>query len=453
MIINGDDSLKNDDDGQGVSSPLEESASEALPPASVRHTRSWSVQLTFRLEPLLFSPVFLPDYWQYSPSKGLSFLLPHGVWSSTQMNSLTYISRQFDVLASPRTPPSTPTSETAPLLDDGDAGQDSALKRVSTWSTRSFLIPEPPQDPSSSSSWALKRSFSSPVDVHTLTIPAPASPMHIDHQPGTSSSSSSSSPAPSRRSSRPPSRRPSVSSADPAIRPKATPESILRRIYFVRIILLLWNAIYSAWKSLTRQTPDAVVEEPTDEEKDTEDESKGEKHVSLEPPHSPFHSQGPGPGIPIPSPSSLDGSPSLASPFVNPALTELRIVEETKVEVTSVSTTIVGPSISESVQPAVSRSSTPTPVPSAHKTPFHLPKTLVLDLDETLIHSTSRPMSAGSGGSGLLGFGRRNKGGHEVEVILGGRSTLYHVYKRPFTDYFLRKVSNIWMRSFRHVSN
>lgn len=28
-----------------------------------------------------------------------------------------------------------------------------------------------------------------------------------------------------------------------------------------------------------------------------------------------------------------------------------------------------------------------------------------------------------------------------VEVVLGGRSTLYHVYKRPFVDFFLRKVS------------
>ncbi|KAI0082464.1 NLI interacting factor [Panus rudis PR-1116 ss-1] len=46
---------------------------------------------------------------------------------------------------------------------------------------------------------------------------------------------------------------------------------------------------------------------------------------------------------------------------------------------------------------------------------------------------------------GLLstfGFGRRNKGaGHTVEVYLGGKSTVYHVYKRPFVDYFLRKVS------------
>jgi hypothetical protein len=29
---------------------------------------------------------------------------------------------------------------------------------------------------------------------------------------------------------------------------------------------------------------------------------------------------------------------------------------------------------------------------------------------------------------------------HTVEVVLGGRSTLDHVYKRLFVDYFLRKV-------------
>ena len=88
-------------------------------------------------------------------------------------------------------------------------------------------------------------------------------------------------------------------------------------------------------------------------------------------------------------------------------------------------------------------SRTPTPTLPKGKTPLHQPKTLVLDLDETLIHSTSRPMSHAPG-SGLLnsfGIGRRNKGaGHMVEVVLGGRSTLYHVYKRPFVDYFLRKV-------------
>jgi CTD nuclear envelope phosphatase 1 len=77
-----------------------------------------------------------------------------------------------------------------------------------------------------------------------------------------------------------------------------------------------------------------------------------------------------------------------------------------------------------------------------------MPKTLVLDLDETLIHSTSRPLGAHAGGGlfsmGGLGFGfgerRGREAGHMVEVVLGGRCTLYHVYKRPFVDYFLRKV-------------
>ncbi|KAI9007996.1 NLI interacting factor-like phosphatase-domain-containing protein [Gaertneriomyces semiglobifer] len=53
-------------------------------------------------------------------------------------------------------------------------------------------------------------------------------------------------------------------------------------------------------------------------------------------------------------------------------------------------------------------------------------KTLVLDLDETLIHSTAR--------------GTR---GHDfaVEVQIGWRSCLYYVYKRPYCDEFLRVVS------------
>ncbi|KAI0307246.1 NLI interacting factor [Multifurca ochricompacta] len=94
--------------------------------------------------------------------------------------------------------------------------------------------------------------------------------------------------------------------------------------------------------------------------------------------------------------------------------------------------------------PPPSRTPTPTYSPSAslpiapRKTPFHLPKTLVLDLDETLIHSTSRPLPA-PGIHGL--FGARRAASHTVEVVMGGRSTLYHVYKRPFVDFFLRKVS------------
>ncbi|KAJ9094911.1 hypothetical protein QFC19_007767 [Naganishia cerealis] len=93
-------------------------------------------------------------------------------------------------------------------------------------------------------------------------------------------------------------------------------------------------------------------------------------------------------------------------------------------------------------QPSLSITSIPGALST---TPFHRPKTLILDLDETLIHSTSRPMSLQSSGmgpgSGMLGIslsglfsgGKHQRGGggargegHVVEVVLGGRSTLYH---------------------------
>jgi CTD nuclear envelope phosphatase 1 len=84
--------------------------------------------------------------------------------------------------------------------------------------------------------------------------------------------------------------------------------------------------------------------------------------------------------------------------------------------------------------------------PPSRKPGIRQPKTLVLDLDETLIHSTSKPMA--SGGAGLFGrlssLGRRNSSaGHMVEVVLQGKSTLYHVYKRPFVDFFLRTVRHL----------
>lgn len=100
----------------------------------------------------------------------------------------------------------------------------------------------------------------------------------------------------------------------------------------------------------------------------------------------------------------------------------------------------------------------PVPAPRPHQTPFHHQKTLILDLDETLIHSTSRPMSyAASAGGGLLGLsfgglfgGRRSRReGHTVEVVLNGRSTTYYVYKRPYVDHFLKKASAL-QSSFRH---
>lgn len=59
-------------------------------------------------------------------------------------------------------------------------------------------------------------------------------------------------------------------------------------------------------------------------------------------------------------------------------------------------------------------------------------KTLILDLDETLIHSLSRgaPRSLGSSSSC-----------HMIELKVNNMATLYYVYKRPFCDFFLREIS------------
>jgi CTD nuclear envelope phosphatase 1 len=53
-------------------------------------------------------------------------------------------------------------------------------------------------------------------------------------------------------------------------------------------------------------------------------------------------------------------------------------------------------------------------------------KTLVLDLDETLIHSLANGGKLGSG--------------HTVEVKFDKVAILYFVHKRPFVDLFLKKV-------------
>lgn len=59
-------------------------------------------------------------------------------------------------------------------------------------------------------------------------------------------------------------------------------------------------------------------------------------------------------------------------------------------------------------------------------------KTLILDLDETLIHSMSRgaPRSLGSSNSCRM-----------VELKVNSVATLYYVYKRPFCDFFLKEIS------------
>ncbi|KAG5715823.1 Nuclear envelope morphology protein 1 [Termitomyces sp. T112] len=312
------------------------------------------------------------------------------------MNSLAYLSRQFDVLASAKTPPSTPSSDRPSFIGDRlgkERSLDSELPRVNTWSTKSFLFPSSPN----TTSTTLKRSFSSPAfaslkRLGLQSIPSSASP-DVEARPWS----------------------------------KSQVEHIIRRIFFIRVFVLVWDNLRAAWLSLWKHR--RLEEHPISISTTEKPLEAGEQLVEnsiLQPPS---------PGLPLPSASStLPTNPSHISDPAQYASTELPTHSSTS-----------PPTFLQSSELPTDASRSSTPSSGVRKTPFHLQKTLVLDLDETLIHSTSRPIHSSVGGGGFFGLGSfrtRNKGAsHMVEVVLGGRSTLYHVYKRPFVDFFLRTVS------------
>jgi len=200
-----------------------------------------------------------------------------------------------------------------------------------------------------------------------------------------------------------------VTITPPLPRSKHHLESVIDQIFFIRVFLMVWDHLKAAWSSVVDNIGlltwrNAIAIDNLS--------SAGEKGKSKE----------------------IEQDPSALN---------LDIINSTS---NLGSVLLVAQADSSQTHTPASTSRSATPVINAKKAPFHLvPKTLVLDLDETLIHSTSRPIPwQGSSGSSLLSlgsFGQRNKGaGHMVEVVLGGRSTLYHVYKRPFVDFFLRTV-------------
>jgi len=288
------------------------------------------------------------------------------------MNTLGYVARQFDVLASTR-----PTTTA-----DSDA---TSVHRVNSenWSSQSFLFPQ---------SLKPRRSQSTP------TI----------HKPSHQSTSSPLSP-PASSTTRPT----TTEHVSPPPRSKENLESVISRIFFIRVFLVVWDNLKVAWSSLAEGI-DAL------------------HALSWRRAMGALQAAGP-------------ASPSAKGKGRAADQDTLELVEEPAASATSISIRARhGHESSHSSGAATSvNSRSGTPVLNAKKSPFHLPKTLVLDLDETLIHSTSRPLNSQQSSSwlGLMGEGRRNKGaGHVIEVVLGGRSTLYHVYKRPFVDFFLRTV-------------
>ena len=309
------------------------------------------------------------------------------------MNSLTYLSRKFDRLAT-----NTPTA----LFTDNSAARHRAAEHTA-WSLRSLVAPPSPR----------RRSISSPPRVPLLR------------------------------------RRPSFRSAIWA-KSQSTGQSLFRRLFFIRFLELVWHALCTAAASLRvddvwhgrRSSPrglrlrrkSAVMgKEPSADERD---------------------------GMPMPAPQvGLEQAPSIPESAAKSVLAHPPSSTTNSLPFSRISTEAPVPGAILSGRPSMacapqqpitdlmptpppSRTPTPSYSPNAglpiapRRTPFHLPKTLVLDLDETLIHSTSRPLPA----PGIRGLFGTRRAAHTVEVVMGGRSTLYHVYKRPFVDYFLRKV-------------
>lgn len=347
------------------------------------------------------------------------------------MNSLAYLSRQFDVLASAKTSPSTPASDHHRSTAHHTAGSDPPLQRTKTWSTKSFLFPPPPSPGVFPRSSFPKRSFSSPAVSVTPSSTQPTPRVRV---PVIAAARSSAAPS---------------SAPLETPRSKTDLETAIRRVFFIRVFLLVWSRMRAFWVSWSGGMSEEPVRESAVGAKRTTADEKGlgsngsVHHEAYTPSSSSSQVQPPIVSPPPPPPPASPLSTQLFPPPSDLPNTDPTLVFDAKPisppSPLSASTTPQSPDTPS----VLSRSS--TPVLGARKTPFPLPKTLVLDLDETLIHSTSRPIySSGSSGSGIFGltsFGSRNKGaGHMVEVVLGGRSTLYHVYKRPFVDYFLRTV-------------
>ncbi|CAE6458059.1 unnamed protein product [Rhizoctonia solani] len=297
---------------------------------------------------------------------------------AASMNTLGYISRQYDAIAST---PTTPTSESIPI--------------------------------------------SSPFGPHRPSRHDDSDVIRLGRQPQSQS----------------------VSPTRPA------PDKPRRRFILIRFILGIWNGLCTlwlllpiAWKRVRHNLLFTLRSDDEEEEEQLQEEEEDDPLVARAPP---IASQRVSFGSVITKRTNRSNYAKPPTPGISEKVLEDKMEQDVS-RPRAGSTLLPNPLSPSLLTPSASAlpSRAPTP-PIRRQTALHKTKTLVLDLDETLIHSTSRPLHAhGSmGGGGLLGLsglfgGKRQGGGHMIEVVLGGRSTLYHVYKRPFVDFFLRKVSS-----------
>ena len=329
------------------------------------------------------------------------------------MNSLSYLSRQFDaIVASSSSSSAASPSSDRPRSTSSPGPSQTSHRRASLSSS---LHPTRTPALRSSRMPVTFRFFDAPASS-TVPVPTPQSPTEqTPVGPFVPSSQS-----------------PMTPSTSQQIHPKSSPD-LISQLAFVRVLFALWTLLRNAWRSLSIRARHSVPEPEIEVESDPDPQEAVRSHG----------------GVDLDDDSSEEGIIIRRRPKPGLLHYELQDIRPDSLlspsTVTNYDKLIITP-VKESSSPM---RLTPTPPPISHQphrpTPFHSQKTLVLDLDETLIHSTSRPFTnyshSPSSLFGLKAFRRGSLGtSHTVQVVLGGKCTTYHVYKRPFVDYFLRKV-------------
>lgn len=389
------------------------------------------------------------------------------------MNSLSYLSRQFDVLVSssaPSTPPSTPTAERQQSEFDSNKRYNTPpLKRIRTWaSARTFFFPLDDQAGrpyDTHQARQRKRSGSTPNSPHpylqlhkageTSRTPQTDRGAEVETRAGEAVATTTN-PRLEYLSLR----------KHPSDERQGEMSSWSNQFVYIRMLVIFARWCSAMWYGLTRPLWISLQRQESvrirsrsraridDDERDVysqSDTSFVRSRVSslmrwvLQPQRRP------------PTPTPISQRTDTPPPTVNlipPDISESIDDARSPPSVCSDTTSTLSPHPSLLSTASLTPPSTPPRVrpthqsrhasPGTKRTPLHQRKTLVLDLDETLIHSTTKPLFHSRSKSGffgnLIGFGRNRKAGHMVEVVMNGRRTLYHVYKRPFVDYFLRKV-------------
>ena len=328
------------------------------------------------------------------------------------MNSLSYLSRQFDAIVASSSFSAAAASSHRPRSASSPGPSQTFPRRASLPPSLHSARPSLRQSRRISATF---RFLDAPTSS-TVPIPTPQSPTEqTPVGPFVPSSQSPMSPSTTQH-----------------ILPKSPPD-LISQLAFVRVLFALWTLVRNTWRSLSIRRRHSVP--------------GPEIEVESEPtPQEVVRSQG---TIDLDDDSSDEGI--VVRRRHKPTILQYEIQDLHPESLLSLPATIFNAKLFRT--PVKESSSpmrlTPTPPPISQQphrpTPFHSQKTLVLDLDETLIHSTSRPFTnfshSPSSLFGLKAFRRGSLGNcHTVEVMLGGKCTTYHVYKRPFVDYFLRKV-------------